>query len=442
MDESLIQSLRDAVQQSPRNTPLRLSLAQILLKALRYEEAEAEFRAGLEHAPDESNLRTGLAEAFYAQGKFSAALVIGEELVRGNRGSARTFLLMARCYAKEDDAARAVDAYRRARAIDPSIEDDELAHLDGAAESDDAADDLAIAGIEDLGAYEPDTERPPISFGDVGGMEPLKEEIRLKIIHPLTHPEIYAAYGKKIGGGILLFGPPGCGKTHLARATAGEVKARFLTVSISDVLDMYIGQSERNLHDIFERARQQRPAVLFFDEVDALAASRRDMRQSAGRQTINQFLAELDGIEADNEGLLIMAATNAPWHLDTAFRRPGRFDRILFVPPPDEPARKAILQVLLAEKPAQDVDVGAVAHKTPEYSGADLKAVIDLAVEEKLKKAIRSGVPEPLTTKDLLKAAKKVKPTTKEWFSTARNHALYANTGGFYDDILDYLGIR
>src|SRR5207247_1448737 len=159
----------------------------------------------------------------------------------------------------------------------------------------------------------PDTaiERPQITFKDVGGMDAVKEEIRMKIIFPLTHPELYEAYGKAIGGGILMYGPPGCGKTHLARATAGEVKAGFLAVGISDVLDMWIGNSERNLHSLFEQARRNAPCVLFFDEVDALGASRTDMKTSAGRHLINQFLSELDGVKASNEGVLILGATNA-----------------------------------------------------------------------------------------------------------------------------------
>jgi transitional endoplasmic reticulum ATPase len=270
-------------------------------------------------------------------------------------------------------------------------------------------------------------------------MEALKEEIRLKIIHPLTHPEIYKAYGKKIGGGILMYGPPGCGKTHLARATAGEIKAGFLAVGIHDVLDMWIGNSEKQLHGIFEQARRSAPCVLFFDEVDALGASRTDMRTSGGRHLINQFLSELDGVEASNDGVLVLAATNAPWHLDAAFRRPGRFDRIIFVPPPDGPARAGILRILCQGKPLGDVDFDHVGKKTEHFSGADLKAMIDVAIEDKLRDAMKDGVPRPLGTKDLLAAAAKVKPSSREWFGTARNYALYANQGGLYDDILKYL---
>ena len=125
-------------------------------------------------------------------------------------------------------------------------------------------------------------------------MEELKEQIRLKILHPLTHQELYRAYGKRPGGGILLYGPPGCGKTHLARATAGELGAGFISVGIDEVLQMYLGNSERNLHAVFEQARRTAPSVLFFDEVDALAGRRTGQHLGGIRTVINQFLAELD----------------------------------------------------------------------------------------------------------------------------------------------------
>lgn len=270
-------------------------------------------------------------------------------------------------------------------------------------------------------------------------MEAIKEDIRLKIIAPVEHAALYAAYGKTAGGGILMYGPPGCGKTHLARATAGEMGRGFLSVGISDVLDMWLGQSERNLRDIFDGARAHQPCVLFFDEVDALAASRADLRGSAGRNVVNQFLSELDGIESSNVGVLVLAATNAPWHLDPAFRRPGRFDRVIFVPPPDRVARGSILSILLRDKPATDVDVDQVADRLDQFSGADLKGVVDLAVERKLAEAMHTGIPTPLRTKDLVDAARAITPSTREWFATARNHVLYANQSGLYDAVRPWL---
>jgi SpoVK/Ycf46/Vps4 family AAA+-type ATPase len=190
---------------------------------------------------------------------------------------------------------------------------------------------------------------------------------------------------------------------------------------------------------MFEQARENKPCVLFFDEVDALGARRSDMVHSGARHLINQFLAEMDGIQASNDGLLILAATNGPWHLDPAFRRPGRFDRVLFVPPPDAAARAAILRILCRGKPVQDIDYASLAKKTEHFSGADLKAIVDLAIEAKLAEAIKAGIPKPLSTADLAAATTRLKPTTKEWFATARNHALYANQGGVYDDILKYM---
>lgn len=440
--EDTILALREALRLSPDNLPLRKHLASSLMGLARYEEAEKEFRAALALAPDDAALKVGLAQSFARQGKSSAALVVVEDLIKRPDTPAGAYLLHARLLLSAGEVDRAVREYKKAVDADPAVADPELASRLGldADERSEVVEGKVRASNEDP-ADRPDipVERPSVRFADVGGMETLKEEIRLKIIAPIEHPEIYKAYGKAVGGGILLYGPPGCGKTHLARATAGEVKAGFLAVGIHEVLDMWIGQSERNLHDIFEHARSHRPCVLFFDEVDALGASRADMRHGAGRHVINQFLAELDGVKTSNEGLLILAATNAPWHLDGAFRRPGRFDRILFVPPPDPPARAAILRILARGKPVGEIDFDSLAHRTEGFSGADLKAVVDQAIEAKLREAMSSGKPVPLSTKDFAAAAKSLRPTTKDWFATARNYALYSNQSGLYDDVLRYM---
>ncbi len=441
--EDALRALREALKVSPENVPLRRHLAETLLGMGRHEEAEKEYRLALSHAPDSVDLKIGLANCFYQQGKNSAALVVVEELLRLSDTPGRAYLLHARLLLRAGEPERAAREYRKAVDADPSVADVTLAGELGVRAQPEPREEvdgrLRLPNEDSPGAPAVELERPKVSFKDVGGMEALKDEIRMKIIHPIAHPELYKAYGKAVGGGILLYGPPGCGKTHLARATAGEIKARFLAVGISDVLDMWIGQSEKNLHEIFEQARQNAPCVLFFDEVDALGASRADMRHSAGRQLINQFLAELDGVQSSNEGVLILAATNAPWHLDGAFRRPGRFDRILFVPPPDEAARAAILRIQVRGKPVQDPDFESLARKTKDFSGADLRGAVDAAVEAKLREAMKAGVPQPLTTKDLAQAASGIKPSTREWFSTARNYALYSNQGGLYDDILKHL---
>jgi transitional endoplasmic reticulum ATPase len=445
LNDDTIRSLREALKVSPENEPLRRHLAQALTGLGRFDEAEQEYRHLLGLRPNDSELKIGLANIYFQQEKLTQSLVIVEDVVSHPKPPGAAHVLHAHLLLRRGDVPNAVAQYKLGIEIDPSAADAELAERLGIApeEEDGSVCDGRVRQRWNEADEGPtaEVERPKTTFRDVGGMDALKEEIAIKIIYPLQHPEVYRAYGKAVGGGILMYGPPGCGKTHLARATAGEIRAGFLSVGISDVLEMWIGSSERNLHDLFEHARGNKPCVLFFDEVDALGGRRSDMHGGAGRQLINQFLSEMDGVNCSNEGVLILAASNAPWHVDPAFRRPGRFDRILFVPPPDASGRAAILRIHCAGKPTANLDFDHVAKKTDAFSGADLKAVVDLAVEGKLREAMRSGTVQPLVTKDLTAAAQTLRPSTREWFSTARNYALYSNQGGLYDDVLKYMKI-
>ncbi len=425
-----VPALRDALRFSPDNVPLRLHLAETLLNRGEAEAAEPEYAQALKLAPENTAAKFGLARSLHQIGQLSAALTVLDALVQQSNPEAAWLSLHARVLLQAGETTRAAQQFRRAIEQDASLQSSDLAER--------------LAAVPVSGSFEQQTadrsiERPKLTFADVGGMEDLKEQIRLKIIYPLANAELYKAYGKAIGGGILMYGPPGCGKTHIARATAGEIQANFIAVGLNDVLDMWLGNSERNLHELFDQARRNSPCVLFFDEADALAASRSDFRHTNSRMIINQFLTELDGVEYSNDGVLILAATNTPWHLDSAFRRPGRFDRILFVPPPDQTARSAILRLLCKGKPVADIDFDFIAKKTNEYSGADLTAIVDVAIEKKLQEAMKTGRPQPLTTKDLISAAQTVKSSTREWFSSARNYAVHANQDGTYNDILDYL---
>ncbi len=451
--EITLNALREAVRLAPDNVALATHFVQQLIAALRYDEAEQQTRTLLARFPQLAELKELMAFIYYCQNKNSHALAIIETLTSVGQPTATALVLHAKLHYRSGQVADAVARYKQAIEVDEAAWDENFANTLGIARWDEPDEEQEALEAFDgrmrnfVEAQADDEvltpmEKPNINFADVGGMQKVKSDIEVKIIFPIKHAEMYAAYGKKSGGGILMYGPPGCGKTYLARATAGEVDATFLAIGIDDVLDMWVGNSERNLHGIFEQARQNRPCIVFFDEVDALGASRSDMRQSGVRHLVNQFLAELDGVDKNNEGLLILGATNAPWHIDPAFRRPGRFDQIVFVPPPDQPARIEILQILLKNKPTDDIQFKQIADKTNEFSGADLQAVVERAIESKLQNAIRSGKPTPLTTKDLLEAVKQTKPTTKEWFATAKNHALYANQGGTYDDILQYLKLK
>ena len=199
----------------------------------------------------------GLAQAFLHQDKNSQALVVVEDLLCQPNIPAQVYILHAHLLLRAGEVEQAVRQYRTALDIDPTTCDTHLAERLGIGPGFDQGEivegRVRSAGEDSSDSVPEVMERPRISFADVGGMEEVKDEIRMKIIHPLTHPELYRAYGKTVGGGILMYGPPGCGKTHLARATAGEVEAGFLAVGINDVLEMWIGQSERNLHEVFER---------------------------------------------------------------------------------------------------------------------------------------------------------------------------------------------
>jgi len=453
--EKTLEALRQALQFSPSNGPLLRHYAELLRSAGRDDQARETLLAALgADARDEAALLQ-LARLLHAQNKTEEAAAKLSVLLGFNDKNADAHLEMARVLLDLKRREKAQRHYQIAADLDPTLLDSafetRLFPPETPAEkprvarnygpdsgdeddpfSDDDEDPLAKIGLQ--------MEKPDLNFEGVGGMANLKEEIRLNIIYPFEHPEIYAAYGKKIGGGILLYGPPGCGKTFIARATAGQVGAQFIAVGIEDVLDMWHGQSERKLHLIFEAARRKAPTVIFFDELDALAGKRSDMSHSPHARTlVNQFLSELDGVKGGNDNLLILGATNSPWHIDPAFRRPGRFDKIVFVPPPDSAARAEILALHCHNKPTEKLDFAKIAARMKRFSGADIAATVDMAAETALRETLKTGKLRALTERDFASALQQIKPTTEEWLATARNYALYSNGTGTYDAVADYL---
>lgn len=440
-EQKQIASLRAALDVSPENVPLHLLLAETLRAANQPRNALKEYQAILSlqlATPQAASVHTALGELFYELEQPQDALTHLLQATQFDSRNAHSLLLLARVEERLGKKSDALVHFGMACALDPSLVDDvprpverHPVHLvDGALDDRDRPDG---------GGEVVSSERPKIGFQDVGGLDAVKEKIRLTIIYPFQRPELYAAYGKKAGGGILMYGPPGCGKTLLARATAGEVQADFVYVGIDDVLDMYHGESERKLHAIFQNARRKVPCVLFFDEIEAIGGKRVDMRQHFMRTLTNQFLAELDGFEGDNDELLVIGATNSPWHIDSAIMRPGRFDRVVFVPPPDYDARLAILKIHLAGKPITNPDLPHLARQTDGFSGADLMSIVEAATEIALQEALRTGEVRPLTNKDLLRAQADARPTVVEWLETAKNYGNYANESGFYDDVMEYI---
>jgi transitional endoplasmic reticulum ATPase len=431
-----IAALRAALAVSPDNIPLRLHLAETLREAGQTQPAIEEYQVILQQDAQCAPAEQALGALFYEAGNFNAALPHLRRAVELTPKDARALLTLAQVEMKLGDQAEAFIHLGAARALDPAL----AKEIDPMALTPDGPDDRATATADGSEVVLP--ERPTQTFADIGGLEAVKEQIRLKIIYPFQRPELYAAYGKKAGGGILLYGPLGCGKTLLARATAGEVQAHFIHVGINDVLGVFHGETQHKLHAIFELARRKAPAVLFFDEVDAIGGKRIDMRESFLRAEVNQFLAEMDGMGGSNEQLLIMGATNAPWHVDQALMRPGRFDRVIFVPPPDLDARLAILQVHLQGKPVTKVDLPRLARQTEGYSGADIMGIIETATEAALQETMHTSKIRPLTTDSLLNALRETRLSMEDWLNTAHDYATYANAAGFYDEVLAYLKKR
>lgn len=415
-EPSVIAALIAAMEQDPANVALRLHLAGLLVEADRPQEA-------LDH------LSTILA----AQPSYMEALKLAQTAAEKSGDTIR-----AHGYGQLYEAL----SWNRAK----NLIDSSLAGPPDPPAPIPTEPPRQTVPLRETSSDEPDmvfeTERPEVTLADVAGMEAVKRRLNLAFLAPLRNPDMMKLYRRSLKGGLLLYGPPGCGKTFIARAVAGELGARFLSIGLSDVLDMYLGQSERNLHEIFETARRNQPCVLFFDEIDALGRKRSLMRHSAGRDVVNQLLAELDSVESSNEGLFTIAATNHPWDVDTALRRPGRLDRTLLVTPPDTSAREMIARANLQGRPTKDLDLPWIAAKTDGFSGADMVHLVESAAELAMEDSLVSGIARPIAMNDFKKALKEIRPSARTWFETAKNYALFANEGGAYDDLVEYLRVN
>ncbi|HEX4518175.1 MAG TPA: ATP-binding protein [Gaiellaceae bacterium] len=401
-----LEPLRLAVAADPENGGLRLIYAQALLGDERLAEATIEYQA-----------------------LFVANELPPEQLVTAGRAA-----LVAGAYTFASSlASRAHELGFGAEAAALRI------HVNEALNRAAAADTPAEPGGAGPGWLD-QAGTDPLTFADVGGLADVKKAIERLVILPYRQTETYRRFGRKAGGGVLLYGPPGCGKTLLAQATAGECELPFLNIRIENILNPYFGVSAQNLHAAFVEARNAAPCVVFIDEIDAIGGARKNA--GVGRSLVDQLLQELDSIGSDNEGILVLAATNTPWSVDEALKRPGRFDRSVFVAPPDREARETILGLLVRDRPAEGLDLGRISERTALFSGADLRGLVEQAIDLAIDETIETGIDRSLTGSEFDVVLKRFVPSTLEWIATARRYVEFANDTGRYDDVRDFLKSR
>ena len=404
--------VQDAVDADPQDVSLRISLVELLLEhSPRRALAEIERMESLG-----ANAQTVLVLRARANAALSA---LGQSAPAAPPPTAQSG---APSTAEASADPSAVEA-----SVASSVEPVRLASADGA--------DDGVAPVWDV-------ERPSITLADVAGLEEVKSHLSGSFLAPMRNPELARMFGKAPRGSLLMYGPPGCGKTFIARAIAGELGAGFVHATLADIMGEFFGQSEKAIHALFEAARAARPCVIFIDEFDAIGGRRTSGSGAASqslRMITSQLLEEFDGVDASNDGIYVLAATNRPWDIDPALRRPGRLDRTVLILPPDEPAREAIIRIGLRDKPAADVDPTELARRTEQFSGADLTYVVDSAVEQAFMDSLQSGVPRMITTYDLDVAASRVVPSTRTWFEQIKPVLEYGVDDGTFSQLRSYI---
>jgi len=342
---------------------------------------------------------------------------------------AEAYYILGLAYEYKNMPDNAIEAYNRALKLNPGFKDaqNRLELTLSKKEKMEKEKASAAAGPAKVGGGEAKIEdgqikevafleKPKINFSAVAGMETMKNTIIKYIVWPFKDPKLAEKYGMKAGGGVLLYGPPGCGKTFIAKATAGECQTNFINAKISDIVDMYAGNTEKNLHKVFVTARQAAPAIIFFDEVEALGGKREGEQQQHMKMAVNQMLAEMDGIEGTTENVLVMAATNMPWDVDPALRRSGRFGNTIYIPPPDMKSRKAIFQLECKNRPVTRIAWQRLALATWGYSSADIKQIVKEAAMIPWEQEFKTGKGRNISTGDFIRVIKQRKNTLAPWY--------------------------
>lgn len=417
--EDFVEIIRAAVEADPGNVGLRVDLVELLLQD-RLDEAAAEID-GL------ATLGANQATVLVLRARLAAARLRAGQAPDAVSGPEAPSVAAPPAPAPAPTSVPAPGPLASA----PSVDEPR------------ASDDPPLVPVQSEPDEKPvwDVERPSVTLADVAGLEEVKAHLNGSFLMPMRNPEMARMFGKAPRGSLLMYGPPGCGKTFIARAIAGELDANFVHATLADIVRPHFGETEQAIHSLFEAARAARPCVVFIDEFDAIGGRRSSGSSSAQslRMFTSQLLEEFDGVDADNDGVYILAATNRPWDIDPALRRPGRVDRTVLVLPPDEPARRAIIEIALRDKPAASVDASDVARRTAEFSGADIAYVVAQAVETAFTESVASGVPRMVGTDDLERAAARVIPSTREWFEQIKPVLEYGVDDGTFSQLRAYL---
>jgi len=379
--------------------------------------------------PDNLALREDFIALLLSDDPGRAAEEVDEFAARGGDAQ-KVRLFRARTLAARMRGRSSAPAEKPGPAV-PSAADNAFATAD----DDDDDDDLSESPVPSVW----DAERPRVTLADVAGLSDVKAHLDQTFLAPLRNPEMAAAFGQTPGGSLLMYGPPGCGKTFIARAIAGDLGASFIHVTLADLLSQWLGQSERAIQSVFRDARASAPCVIFFDEFDALGGRRSSGGGSQSmRSILTQLLEELDGVRSANDGVYFLAATNRPWDIDAALRRPGRIDKTVLVLPPDAVARAAMVQQSLEGKPTDDVDAIEVAAATDGFSGADLSHMTTSALQEAMSESMSTGAVVPVTTERLVRIAKGITPSTSTWFDQVAPVLDYGVDDGTFDQLRAY----
>lgn len=387
-----------------------------------------ELSAAVERSPDVVELRVHLARLLADKGRYAEAVGHCSAALTRDAGNADALSLLQSCSAALSGPVEPQ--------FDWSSAEQQVADIIEPAFVEDSADVVHEGDYDVL-------QRSTVRLADVAGMADVKRQLELSLLGPIRNPDLMKAFKISARGGLLLYGPPGCGKTHIAKAVSGELGASFYQVGIADVLHRWLGESERSIRSVFDNARRNAPCVLFFDEVDALGHRRSALSGSSGMRTVvNALLEELDSAGSVNDGVYVLGATNAPWDVDPALRRPGRFDRTIFVGLPDAEARAGIVRYHLRDRPAAGIDLKGVAGRTEGFSGADLAHVCDSATQLAMADSMRSGQVRPVSMADVTASLAQIRPSAGPWFETARNVVEFANNDGSYDELAKYLRRR